>query len=55
MAKRKVETIKVMDSIAATKAQMPKYNPYACGTGTWKSAKYPSRANQKADLRKEVT
>lgn len=41
-------------SIENTLAQMPKYNPFACGHGVHQSKKKPNRAKQKIKLQKEI-
>ena len=46
---------KVLNSIEATLLGHERFNPYQCGHGEHKSAKYPNRNKRKADTRKEVS
>ena len=53
MSKKKIEKIKVIDSIEATISQMPRYNPHQTGTGEVVSEKYKGRKGRKAQRDKK--
>ena len=49
--KIKVTTISPLEATLSTKER---FNPYACGYGSFKNEKHPSRAREKSRLRKEL-
>lgn len=48
----KKETIHVFSALEHTIQKMPKYNAHAVGHGIHRSAKYPTRQQRKAEVRR---